>query len=64
MVQAAKATAVLIASHPGHDIVQMDCKGPAECSMPLMTPATMISYSDAAEMRVRSCLTLLLHSSA
>ncbi|KAK9835916.1 hypothetical protein WJX74_010910 [Apatococcus lobatus] len=51
LAQAAKAAAVLVASQPGHDVVQMICNGPGECSLPLVKPATMIGYDDAAKLR-------------
>lgn len=51
-VQDAQAAAVLIASKPGHDVVQMTCDSPADCSIPLYTPATMISHSAAVQLRV------------
>ncbi|KAK9861267.1 hypothetical protein WJX84_008586, partial [Apatococcus fuscideae] len=51
LAQDAQAAAVLIASKPGHDVVQMTCDSPADCSIPLYTPATMISHSAAVQLR-------------
>lgn len=51
-MQEAKAAAVLVASQAGHDVVQMTCESLAECSLPLMTPATMISHDDALQLKV------------
>eukprot|EP00884_Botryococcus_braunii_P002886 jgi/Botrbrau1/12599/Bobra.0169s0127.1 len=49
--QAANASAVIISSVPGQDVVKMECENVKECEIPLNISATQIPYTVAVQVR-------------
>ena len=48
------AAAVIFAAAPGADIDLINCTSPAECSLPLTIPATMITHKAGHSLQVRT----------